>query len=550
MKKITLLALILTTSSLIYTQNFTFGTIPDTQNLTENDDDAATITQITEWYVDKQDSLNIKFVASLGDMTQWGAEDQWKRVRKSYDVFKKANLPYAPCQGNHDPTLNLLNKYFPESEFKNTPTYGGNFKGMENAYYLFSANKTDFIVVVIQSHDQYIGPYDTLSINWANMILNKYNDRHAIFITHDFFENKGLIDDVIKKHDNLFLAICGHSCAREQYWTETTPNGRTVNCIMSDYQCDEDKGASLRYYYFDFDNEKINAFTYNVKSMLYETDSNSQFSFAMPEKLLTKPVITDISNFPVFPKSNETASISATIFDKTQVKTAKVIWGLSSDKLNFEVPLKFENNTFKGVMPINSDNTTVYYKIFAQNSMGETAISQLNTYEICNDGTCLTCPFKTTENAFNDSIIEIPGIIEAEHYNDGCSKISYYDTDERNVGGAFREGGVDISECSEGGFNIGWIATGEWLKYRINVPEDGKYNFEFRIASHNHESEIHIENNGADVSGNITFPVTGSWQNWTSVLKNDVELKKGIQDIKIVIDKGDFNFNYFKVTKK
>lgn len=550
MKNAILLVTILTTINLLQGQNFTFGTIPDTQNLTENDNDAGTVTAITKWYVDKKDSLNIKFVASLGDMTQWGAEDQWIRIRESYNEFKKANLPYAPCQGNHDPTLDLLNKYFPENEFKNNPTYGGNFRGMENAYYLFSANSMDFIVVVIQSHDQYIGIYDTLSIDWANTILNKHNDRHAIFITHDFFENKGLIDDVIKKHDNLFLAICGHSCAREQYWTEKTPNGRTVNCIMSDYQCDEDKGASLRYYNFDFENKTINAFTYNVKSLQYETDSNSQFSFAMPEKLLSKPVITDISNYPVFPKSNETASISASIFDKTQIKTAKVIWGLSSDKMNNEVPLKVKNSIYKGIIPKTEDNTTVYYKISAQNAKGETSISALNTYEICDDGTCLTCPFKTTENAFNDSIIEIPGIIEAEHYNNGCLKISYYDTDERNVGGAFREGGVDISECNEGGYNIGWIATGEWLKYRINVPEDGEYNFEFRIAAHNHESAIHIESNDVDISGGIDFPATGSWQNWVSILKKDIELKKGIQDLKIVIDKGDFNFNYFKINRK
>ena len=56
----------------IQSQEFTIGTIPDTQNLSENDSLGVKITEVTQWYANHKDSLNIKFVASLGDMTQWG----------------------------------------------------------------------------------------------------------------------------------------------------------------------------------------------------------------------------------------------------------------------------------------------------------------------------------------------------------------------------------------------------------------------------------------------------------------------------------------------
>lgn len=546
---ILLLTLIIATTTL-NAQFFTFGTIPDTQNLSETDEDALQVDAITQWYVKNKDSLNIKFVASLGDMTQWGAEDQWKRIQKSYSVFKKANLPFAPCQGNHDPTLDLMNKYFPVSEFEQTDMFGGYLNGIENAYYLFSENNMDFIVVVIQTHDQYSDNYDTVSVNWANKILNQYNNRHAIFVTHDFFEHKQLISDVITKHDNLFLALCGHSCAREQYWTETSPNGRAVNCIMADYQCDENKGATLRYYTFDFEKQAINAYTYNTTTSAYETDSNSQYSFDMPQKLLTKPVITSIANLPVFPKSNEKAEISATIFDKTKIIEATVLWGNNKDQLVNKTDLVVNNGKYTALLPAASDNTSIIYRIQATNENKETSFSNMMKYEICDDGSCLTCPFKLTETAFKDNIIGIPGKIEAENFNDGCQGISYSDKDKNNNGGKYRDSGVDISECNEGGFNVGWIAPGEWLKYRVNVKEDGLYNFLFRTSSHGRDSKIHIEVGGSNISGTIEIPNTGSWENWTTVKSEQIELSSGVQDLIIVIDEGEFNFNYFEIVKK
>ena len=63
----------------------------------------------------------------------------------------------------------------------------------------------------------------------------------------------------------------------------------------------------------------------------------------------------------------------------------------------------------------------------------------------------------------------IPGKIECEEYDLGGEGISFHDTTEGNSGDAFRNDDVDIEECSEGGYNIGWTDAGEWLLYSVEV---------------------------------------------------------------------------------
>lgn len=439
-----LLMLLIGMMNPILAQSFTFGTIPDTQNLSENSSDAQKMINMTSWYVNQREALNLSFVASLGDMTQWGDFGQWQRVRDAYDVLKNNSVPYAPCQGNHDPQLDRFNQYFPESEFIGTPTFGGNFNGMENAYYLFSEAGMDFIVVVLQSHDNYIGHYDIPSINWANDILNQYADRRAIFVTHDFFEERGLINDIIKQHDNLFLAVCGHSCSREQYWTESSPSGNTVHCIMTDYQCDSDKGTTLRYYTFVPEENRIDAFTYNTQSQQYETDANSQFSIAYEME---------------------------------------------------SVPCEITQRAYLGNTPV------------------------------------------------------LPGVVEAENYNEGCVGEAFSDANAINEGNEYRTDAVDIEICEEGGYNVGWTEANEFLNYTVNVASAGVYNFDFRVASQDGGGQFHLALNGNAITGTIDVPASNGWQNWINVSANNIVLQAGEQTFSVVIDTKGFNFNNFTATQ-
>lgn len=155
---------------------------------------------------------------------------------------------------------------------------------------------------------------------------------------------------------------------------------------------------------------------------------------------------------------------------------------------------------------------------------------------------------------FGGTPLPLPGTLQAENFDDGGSGIGYVDTTAANLGGQYRTTNVDIEGSADvgGGYNIGWIAPGEWLKYTVNVTTAGTYDLEMRVASSGSGGTFHIEVNGTNVSGTISIPNTGGWQSWTTVKKPGVALSAGVQVWKVVIDAvggngAVGNLNYIRV---
>jgi alpha-glucosidase len=146
--------------------------------------------------------------------------------------------------------------------------------------------------------------------------------------------------------------------------------------------------------------------------------------------------------------------------------------------------------------------------------------------------------------AYGGIIRTIPGKIEAEDYDIGANGVTYYDTDSINQGGQFRKDGVDIETCSEGGYDVGWIAPGEWLTYTVNVQFPGTYTLQARIASYISGASFHIELDGVNISGAISLPNTGGAQNWQTVAVKTPYLTCGQKILRIVMDTNGFNLDY------
>jgi hypothetical protein len=144
----------------------------------------------------------------------------------------------------------------------------------------------------------------------------------------------------------------------------------------------------------------------------------------------------------------------------------------------------------------------------------------------------------------------LPARIEAENFDLGGQGVAYHDSNPGNEGGQYRlADGVDIQFCADtgGGYNTGWTEAGEWLKYTVQVPSAGGYTLAARVASSATGGTFHVEFGGVDLTGPITVPVTGGWQNWTTVTAM-VDLPAGAQVMKFVADTADFNLNYFDIT--
>ncbi|MES2732843.1 MAG: carbohydrate-binding protein [Bacteroidota bacterium] len=145
-------------------------------------------------------------------------------------------------------------------------------------------------------------------------------------------------------------------------------------------------------------------------------------------------------------------------------------------------------------------------------------------------------------------VIPIPGIVEAENFDNGGESISYHDTTPLNLIGPFRPTtAVDTEPCSESGNNLAYSADGEWLEYTVNVASTGAYTFDARVSSPFATGRFHIEMDGVNVTGALAVPNTTGWQNWQTVSKT-VNLTAGQHIMRFVIDAKEFNTNKFTFT--
>ncbi|MDO8587570.1 MAG: carbohydrate-binding protein [Armatimonadota bacterium] len=155
--------------------------------------------------------------------------------------------------------------------------------------------------------------------------------------------------------------------------------------------------------------------------------------------------------------------------------------------------------------------------------------------------------FATSNQSPYAGVINLPGTVQAENYDIGGESIAYRDTSGGNSGGAYRSDNVDIESCSEGGYDVGWIDTGEWLEYTVNVTSAGTYDVRLRVAAPNAGGSFHVLMNGRNVTGVTSVPNTGGWQTWTTVTVSGVSLSAGQQTLSVYVDSGGWNLNYVEV---
>ncbi len=118
----------------------------------------------------------------------------------------------------------------------------------------------------------------------------------------------------------------------------------------------------------------------------------------------------------------------------------------------------------------------------------------------------------------------IPGKIEAENY------------DAMN--------GIQTESTSDtgGGQNVGWVDTGDWLDYYVNVAQSGTYTVEYRVASNTATGAIQLRS-GQNTLATTAVPNTGGWQTWQTV-NATVQLTQGEQTLRVHASGGGFNLNW------
>ncbi|KAA2244539.1 family 16 glycosylhydrolase [Chitinophaga agrisoli] len=110
--------------------------------------------------------------------------------------------------------------------------------------------------------------------------------------------------------------------------------------------------------------------------------------------------------------------------------------------------------------------------------------------------------------------------------------------------------GVQTEPCTEGGQNVGYIETNDWMAYpNITIPTSGNYRIEYRVASQNGGGRLSQDlNSGSIVLGAIDVPNTGGWQNWTTISQT-VWINAGTYSFGMFAASGGWNINWFRITR-
>ncbi|PWJ37884.1 carbohydrate-binding protein [Sediminitomix flava] len=125
--------------------------------------------------------------------------------------------------------------------------------------------------------------------------------------------------------------------------------------------------------------------------------------------------------------------------------------------------------------------------------------------------------------------VVLPAKIEAEDYDN--------------------QSGIQTAGTSDagGGDYVGWIATGDYIEFDVDVPTAGTYDFAYRVASQSSAIKFDLKE-GNNVLTSANAATTGGWQVWKTETTT-VNLSAGTQTLRILATGGGWNINWIEFTE-
>ena len=151
--------------------------------------------------------------------------------------------------------------------------------------------------------------------------------------------------------------------------------------------------------------------------------------------------------------------------------------------------------------------------------------------------------FTNPHTPYGGTARAVPGRVEAEDFDVGGQVVAYSEVDAVTAGNVYRTGGPDVLACTDTGcgYTLGNTTTGEWAKYTINAGSASTFKLDTRVSGN---GIFHVEIDDLDVSGQIQVTSGATWQTRTV---DDVVIAPGYHVVKLVIDSGGVNINWFEV---
>ena len=161
-------------------------------------------------------------------------------------------------------------------------------------------------------------------------------------------------------------------------------------------------------------------------------------------------------------------------------------------------------------------------------------------------------PQSPRAHPLRDTPLRIPGLIEAEWFDEGGPDVAYSDTDTKSWSDSRHRNPptfrvtehVDLKEIPDasGRLLVTNIEPSEWLTYSVDVESDGNYLLEIGVAGNSAGGRFRIELDG-DTVAVVTVPAT------TASLQlrvKNVPLNAGRCRMRIYFEEGGLNLDYLR----
>ncbi|MEM0898141.1 MAG: carbohydrate-binding protein [Verrucomicrobiota bacterium] len=100
------------------------------------------------------------------------------------------------------------------------------------------------------------------------------------------------------------------------------------------------------------------------------------------------------------------------------------------------------------------------------------------------------------------------------------------------------------SEDTGGGISLGYVSSGDWVNFPVDIPVSGPYEISYRTASQDGGGTITLGKNGTDIQ-QTAAPNTGGWKNWATIT-DTADLEKGQQTLTLFATTGGWNLNWWR----
>lgn len=236
---------------------FTIAVVPDTQGEVFKGDKR--LPHRNRWLVERREALNLRFVAQVGDLTNWGwlEQGQLRRASRGFGILEKAGIPYSIAIGNHDTravgwdgnggyggaayvdnpecrdrfstqecrTEVLVRRTQEINAFFDAQRFGA-VKGayergkIDNVYSTFRAGGLRWMVLDLELWPR------SGAVAWANRVVAAHPRHNVIVNTHSYLTAGGTIStsaeygstspqylwrNLVSQHRNIAVVVSGHT---------------------------------------------------------------------------------------------------------------------------------------------------------------------------------------------------------------------------------------------------------------------------------------------------------------------------------------------------